>query len=422
MEGLMGSTGNIAAREVVKKGPLILLLAIIMAGAPVVASLAAVNITQVTTNAYEDSAPHMVGDYLVWQGAVNGNWEIFLYNAAAGEGPLQITQNRFDDVSPQTDGSHIVWLGFSEPDGPDGEVFLPGGEIFLYSISNGEITRITNDTHVDSPPQIAGGKVAWASHAVEDSVEPGEIFLYDIATGATQQLTDNTLDDSSPRMNDEEVAWVRKNSDGTSIFFVHAFTDGSTGSVPDGFVWRNSPQRHDNLTVLSRYDGSDREIFVYNRDSKAYHQISSNESEDGPPVIGGDGVAWTMGGEIYVAGLSIMGKAATAVGQRSFKAHWSGPAGGADSYLFDVSTKADFSSFVPGYENLNVGNTTSRYVTGLTPDTTYYYRVRAVSGSSTSENSDTISLRTRVACKACAAIFLLLLSEDDGVRGLRLSP
>ena len=46
----------------------------------------------------------------------------------------------------------------------------------------------------------------------------------------------------------------------------------------------------------------------------------------------------------------------------------------ATSYLLDVSTSSSFSTYVPGYQNLNVGDVTSFSVTGLNPSTTYYYR------------------------------------------------
>lgn len=49
-------------------------------------------------------------------------------------------------------------------------------------------------------------------------------------------------------------------------------------------------------------------------------------------------------------------------------------------------------SFVPGYENLTVTDTT-QVVTGLTPGVTYYYRVRAVAGNA-SANSNVISVET----------------------------
>lgn len=47
-----------------------------------------------------------------------------------------------------------------------------------------------------------------------------------------------------------------------------------------------------------------------------------------------------------------------------------------NNYYLDVSTSGDFSSFVSGYNGLNV-NGTSHNLTGLSPNTTYYYRVRA---------------------------------------------
>jgi hypothetical protein len=50
--------------------------------------------------------------------------------------------------------------------------------------------------------------------------------------------------------------------------------------------------------------------------------------------------------------------------------------------------------FVPGYNALNVGNTTSYNVTGLSPETSYSYRVRAVNGSFTTGNSDEITVVT----------------------------
>lgn len=52
-------------------------------------------------------------------------------------------------------------------------------------------------------------------------------------------------------------------------------------------------------------------------------------------------------------------------------------------------------NFVSGYDNLNVGNVTTYPITGLTENTTYYYRVRAVSGTAQSNNSNTITVTTK---------------------------
>jgi hypothetical protein len=70
--------------------------------------------------------------------------------------------------------------------------------------------------------------------------------------------------------------------------------------------------------------------------------------------------------------------AATGVGATSFTANWK-PETDADYYLLDVSLSSTFDTFV--LENKNItAPTTSYLVTGLTPETTYYYRVRASIG------------------------------------------
>jgi hypothetical protein len=85
--------------------------------------------------------------------------------------------------------------------------------------------------------------------------------------------------------------------------------------------------------------------------------------------------------------------AATAITNTSFSANWSGSMG-AWGYRLDVSTNDTFGSYLGGYQDLDVGNVLVWSVTGLSPATTYYYRLRAYNGVGTSENSDTISVTT----------------------------
>ncbi|MFY9310562.1 MAG: hypothetical protein WAQ28_16070 [Bacteroidia bacterium] len=80
--------------------------------------------------------------------------------------------------------------------------------------------------------------------------------------------------------------------------------------------------------------------------------------------------------------------AATGITSSSFSANWTASAGAANYYL-DVATDAGFTSFVSGYQNLNVGNVVTYSITGLSSGTTYYYRVRAAS-CLPSANSGTI--------------------------------
>ncbi|MEA3477276.1 MAG: C10 family peptidase [Bacteroidota bacterium] len=83
----------------------------------------------------------------------------------------------------------------------------------------------------------------------------------------------------------------------------------------------------------------------------------------------------------------------TEVTSNSFNANWRSSSG-ATSYWLDVGYDYIFSNYVPGYENLNVGNDTTWAVTGLEPNTTYYCRVRAENISGTSNNSNVVYTTT----------------------------
>jgi hypothetical protein len=83
---------------------------------------------------------------------------------------------------------------------------------------------------------------------------------------------------------------------------------------------------------------------------------------------------------------------ATNIGTLTFDASWSTTTDD-DSYQLDVSTASNFSSFVTGYENLAVSSSPVT-ATGLSDNTTYYYRVRAVEGGVSSANSNVITLTT----------------------------
>ncbi len=75
-----------------------------------------------------------------------------------------------------------------------------------------------------------------------------------------------------------------------------------------------------------------------------------------------------------------------------FTANWN-LAANATGYRLDVATDAALTLFVPGYNDKPVAGT-SDLVTGLTPGTTYYYRVRGENACGVSANSLTISTTT----------------------------
>jgi hypothetical protein len=269
------------------------------------------NTGDITTISH-NSFPQIKGNCLVWQGCGGlegatsglGDREIFLYDID-NQAVTQVTDDDYDDISPQTDGDYVVWHKHDT---------IRGNQIFLYKI-HGENppggTMISNDDDKDNySPRIAAGRVVWTSQLVAHSFEPGEIMLYDAKNlSGPDSISDNTFDCSSPRINSETVVWVQSNGDGTTSLFIYDLTSENPEPepAPEGFVWPDSPQTDGNLTVLTRHDGNDREIFIYNSVSGKYHQVTDNDLEDTYPSISGNRVAWMAGGEIFLAEYEYLG-------------------------------------------------------------------------------------------------------------------
>lgn len=210
------------------------------------AAMAGVAVTQITSNAYEDTLPRIRGDYVVWQGYVDGDWDIFLYNIATGVTTRINDDNDYDDIMVQTDGTHVVWRGFT-----DGE-----WDIFLWD--GIQIHTISDRGADDMSPHIADGLVVWTSEPFGEGFTGPEIILvFDIST------------------------W--------------------TAAEDPDYVWQDRRYIDGNLRVTTRHDGQDREIFLYNAAANSYHQITDNAIDDLYPGISENYITWMADGEIWLA-------------------------------------------------------------------------------------------------------------------------
>ena len=96
---------------------------------------------------------------------------------------------------------------------------------------------------------------------------------------------------------------------------------------------------------------------------------------------------------------TLVATAATNNSSVSFTANWTAPAlHTIAAYLLDVATDANFTAFVSGYNGLSVTGLT-KVVSGLTANTTYYYRVRVANYN----NSNTITTNTKAPFAAIAS-------------------
>jgi len=105
-----------------------------------------------------------------------------------------------------------------------------------------------------------------------------------------------------------------------------------------------------------------------------YWVIPFNEGCQGGPFYGMTGMVSAFK---TTCALAPTGENASSIDGNSFLASWD-PVSGATDYQVDVSTNSAFTAILPAYNNILTGGPTSLLITGLTPLTTYYFRIRAV--------------------------------------------
>ena len=137
-------------------------------------------------------------------------------------------------------------------------------------------------------------------------------------------------------------------------------------SLLGAFVAFVAPGTYPNTSLLAQDAAQNPDM------SAVYKARVGEHGTRGEPNLSGVEV-----GAIYSQGLEEVPPVATMAPTRSsFMATWD-PVSGATGYRLDVSISSSFSSYVSGYQGLDVGNATNRIVSGLRPGTIYYYRVRA---------------------------------------------
>jgi len=104
--------------------------------------------------------------------------------------------------------------------------------------------------------------------------------------------------------------------------------------------------------------------------------------------------------------------AATNITATAFNANWTASAG-ATTYYLDVNTNSSFTGTWI-LNNQNVGNVTTYSVSGLSCNTTYYYRVRAANSCGTSANSNVISVTTAACGPSCGTQVWMAANMDVG--------
>ncbi len=353
------------------------------------------------TTITDSDFPALHGMTMVWQarggltGSTSGpgDWEIFLCNLDTQQ-VIQLTDDDSDDTLPRTDGEYVVWQKF-DPAG--------GNRVFLHQLAGTSPTGGELISPADGAehlaPGIADGRVVWTTQLVTDSYKPAGIMLYDAGGDKTaRRISDPAVDCTDPRIDRDKVVWLQINSDGTAAHWYLDLNDESAQAEPIAgqLILTRTPEEDNHLTVLTRRDGNDREVFLYSR-TRGYVAVTDNSVDDRSPLISRNHIAWISGDTLHAARITpfmqVWGLRTSPEHRDAFRAGWEPLSGGVDRYVLDLATSPDFSTFVPGYQNVDPGSETFFDFTGLELGATYYLRISAVLDGEATDYSPTLPVQ-----------------------------
>ena len=169
------------------------------------------------------------------------------------------------------------------------------------------------------------------------------------------------------------------------------------GSIDEVKIWndtRTETEIRDNLAYSLVGNESNLSAY-YNFDNSSGTTLNDNSSNSNTGTLTNMTDAdWISSGAMIYSPNALD---ASNISGTSFTANWEQNYT-ATKYYLDVSTVSDFSSFITGYQNLEIenGTTSSKVVSGLNPSSEYYYRVRVYNGNilDTSSYSNVQSITT----------------------------
>lgn len=246
--------------------------------------------TQITDNDYDDRLPEIDDGIITWMGAIDGNYDIFVYESGI---ITQITHTTYNEMYPRIDDGIITWYGAAG-----------NYEIYMYDCSSKEITQITNNAFTDYYPQVDSGLITWFGWSGPST----DIFLYDTSSKTTKQITNDEYPDDFPIIDDSIIVW-RKVVQRTPVPIVYLclydFNSDETMFIADLGASYGYSIDDGNITYKAREilpDGTrlDTELYFCNYPTLEIKQITYDDNEENTPWIEDGLIVWYVQSHVFL--------------------------------------------------------------------------------------------------------------------------
>lgn len=309
-----------------------------------------------------------------------------------------------NDTDPPTGGAQSGIVTVSNPPTPpvstpvavnkyynDGTLAANDAVELLVAQNNLDMRGMVIKDFSSSMASDGGGKFTFSSNALWSSVRAGTVIVLrnnttaaDVNVGGNDWNLDVGMANTTYFTNSggtfdisgTEMVMIKTGASGAAGTSgnIHTLAGGTAGAQ---YTATSAPK-------LRATSGATSGQFVYAENSNGTTATASRLSNfnDGSGIATGAATGLNFGAGNTAANTDFItflrgpvSAPATLMTATSFQANWN-PLVTATSYRLDVATDSAFSSILPDYNNLDVGNTTSYNVVGLAGAANYYYRVR----------------------------------------------
>ncbi len=143
----------------------------------------------------------------------NGDFDIVVAPLGESEGTVLggPGDDRYPDVS--SDGRYVAWISFLEN----------RSAVDLYDVAENNTTQITGESALPDSVAVDGNLVVYSDLRTGNH----DIYLYNITTGMETPVTQDPYDQSYPDVSNGEIVWMGNNTGRWEIY--HASAGGSGG-------------------------------------------------------------------------------------------------------------------------------------------------------------------------------------------------
>lgn len=320
--------------------------------------------------------PAWVNPTTASSGSVIFRGETFTSNAGtAGSGVSTISSDRYE-ILPITGSANLTSVRMRLNDA----TIVSSNKILQSTIGNGSYTPLaTSNSYGTSPVNTLTTNAGIPAASYTGYYSYGDIVPCTAPSAAATALV------ASLRGPNQIDASFTDASPVPTGYLVVRYASGATPTAPDDFVSYAANDALGTGTVVASLTGATTfsATGLTSNTTYDFYIYSFNNSGCAGPAYR---TATVLTGSLTTCVDIPSVGAPTSLTSSSFTANWS-VVSGAVSYVLDVSADQTFTTFLSGFNALSVAGT-SQGVTGMLPNTPYFYRVRAIgSGGCETGNS-----------------------------------